>query len=193
MVTGAIYSYLQFIIAGAAAATILFKLTTYIFSKTLTEFNKVKKVHSMVETIFNEITPNHGTSIKDTITKIEFIIEENTTLTKQIFHRQRWLLDNREEAIFETDEFGKCTWVNENFCRLLNHDINFFLENGWKNIIHEDDRERVSDEWESAVKDKRSSQNKFKIITNDGSIFNIKFIATKTDSYGYIGTISAIK
>ena len=184
------YDYFQIIIAAGAAAGIIYKISEFVVKKIKKEYNNLTRLHTMVETIYSEITPNHGSSIKDKVVAIESKLEENTKMTKQISHRQRWILDNRDEPIFESDPLGNCTWVNDKYCRLSGHDIGFFLGNGWRNIVHEDDRERIVSEWNSAITDKRDSHISFRLVDRDGKIYNVHSIAIRNAESGYIGNIN---
>lgn len=190
---------LQLIITSVAVITIAFKCITFVYTKIKkgylnikTEYDKICKIHTMIPSIYSELTPNHGSSIKDKIDKIDKKVDETTKVTNLICHRQRWILDNRSEPIFECDANGNCTWVNEKYCQLTKHNISHFIGNGWKSMIHEEDRERVIQEWESAVEDKRSSTCTYRIVDADGNIYHISVISTINDIYGYIGTIKII-
>lgn len=184
-----IYDYLQIIIAGGGAAAIIYKVLKFVITTIKVEYNNFTKVHKMIDTIYLELTPNHGSSIKDKVLAIESKLEENTKMTKQISHRQRWILDNRDEPIFESDSLGNCTWVNDKYCRLCGYDREFFLGNGWRNIVHDDDRERIVSEWTSAITDKRDSHTSFRLITRYEKVYNVHSIAIRNAESGYIGNI----
>jgi len=191
--------FLQFIIATVAVAGILYKSVKYFYVTIKSGYLSIKKqydelckINLMIPKIYAELTPNHGSSVKDKIDKIKENVDENTKVTKQICLRQRWILDNREEPIFECDADGKCTWVNEKYCQLTKFSPSYLLENGWKNVIHEDDRERVLNEWNSALKDKRSSTCSYRIIDHDRVVYYVTSIATVTENMGYIGSIKVL-
>lgn len=184
-----IYFILQLIIATSAVIGILYKLLMFIFKTVKSEYGKVCKLHTMIETIYSEITPNHGTSLKDKVNTIERKLEENTQATSVIMHRQRWLLDNRDEPIFESRDDGTCTWVNDKYCKLTGYSVDDFLNNGWKSVLHEADRERISVEWESAVKDKRDSHATFRIVSKDGVVYKVRADAMRNGDGGYIGKV----
>lgn len=183
----------QIIITGAAAFGILYKVTYWISDKLKKEYEKIVKVHDMIEFICSELKPNHGSSLTDKINRIESDVKENTYLTKQICNRQRWILNSKQELIFECDKKGNCTWVSEEYCRLMNVPLKDFFNNGWKNIIHEDDRERVTSEWQLAVKEKRNSRISYRIVSKDGDVYEVESTATISDEFGYIGKIDIIK
>ena len=104
---------LDVIIAILTIMGILYKFgrVCYVFLKN--QLLSIKRVHDQVDTIFKEITPNGGGSIKDKINLISEQMKANTDMTEKIFLRQRWILDNREEPIFESTDDGRCVWVNK--------------------------------------------------------------------------------
>ena len=188
-----IYFTLQVIIAASATAGILYKVFTFIIKKIKTEYENLSKVHTMVETIYAELTPNHGTSMKDKVNKIADKLETNIKVTECIMYRQRWMLDNRDEPIFESDINGECTWVNSKYCNLTGYTFDEFLKNGWHNVVHAKDRERVVNEWAAAVNGKRDSRGSHRIVCKDGSVYKVHVIATRNADVGYIGSIKVEK
>jgi len=150
------------------------------------------KLNKNVDEILSEVKPNGGKSLKDTVTAIRNQVDKDSNSINTICSRQRWILDNRPEPIFECNSSGSCTWVNEKYCQLLQHDIEYFKNNGWKNGIHLDDRERVENEWEKAIKDRRSSISEFRLINRTGNVIFVKSTAIRNDDLGYIGHIEVL-
>ena len=113
---------------------------------------KVLKTHDQlvnkIETIYYEVTPNGGGSIKDKINKIDKELKENTEVTRTIFYRQRWILDQRDEPIFESGENGECLWVNNIYIKVFKKNKEEYLGEGWKNLIHSNDKDRVFKQWD---------------------------------------------
>lgn len=188
-----VYFVLQIVIAASAVITIMYKILSFVLKKIKKEYDNLVTIHRMVETIYAELTPNHGTSLKDKINKIEKRLDENTTATERIMCRQRWLLDSREEPIFESDANGECTWVNNKYCSLTGYKLEEFLKNGWHNVIHQKDREYVVNEWNAAVEGKRDSHCSFRVVCKDGTIYKVHVTATRNADIGYIGSVSVDK
>lgn len=176
-----LFYYLDKILVISAAAGILFGVFKWIFT-----------LNNNVREILKEVKPNSGTSLKDKVDKIEKQISVDSNLINIICRRQKWLLDNRPEPIFECDVNGNCTWVNEKYCQLLQHDVDYFLGNGWKNGVHGEDLEMVEKEWERAIKDKRSSTSTHRVVDREGNVYKVKVIATRNDNHGYIGHIEIV-
>jgi len=175
------------------------KLLHNIYKKLQEKYHHLELIHNKVEKIFEEITPNHGSSIKDKVNKmaermvaIEENLSKNNNLTEKMFNRQRWMLDNDETAVFESDLNGKCIWANTKYLKLTKRHLNEVLGNGWKNIIIPEDRERVVENWESCVKDGRDSEDNFCIADSEGNRYKVFCSAHKTESCGYIGCLKIL-
>lgn len=177
-----ILNYLQLIVVGAGAIGAIFGVARWVFS-----------LNKNIKEILKEVKPNSGTSLNDKVNNIEKQVKKDSQLINTICSRQKWLLDNRPEPIFECDVSGSCTWVNEKYCQLLQHDVEYFTGNGWKNGVHTDDRERVSVEWDRALKDKRSSVIEYRLVDREGHVFKVKATAIRNDDQGYIGSITILE
>ena len=183
---------LEIIISVLTLMGILIKVGMWLYKKASIQLNSITKVHSQVEAIFKEITPNGGGSIKDKINVMSTEITENTKLTQQIFHRQRWIMDRRNEPIFETTQAGEYVWVNYPFAELVGREKEDIIGHNWKNVIHEDDRHRVISNWDSAVKDGRSYEDEYRIITPHGNVVTVRSEAVNNSGTGYVGYLERI-
>lgn len=140
-----------------------------------------------------ELTSNSGKSLKDLVKKIEVDVESNTNLTKTIMCRQRWILDNRNEPIFEADENGNFTWVNEAFIKLTKRSCIDLLGNKWKNIISEDERDTIFKHWDNAIKEKRNFEETIVVTDKKGRAFSAMCIATIQEDGKYMGSLTNIQ
>jgi PAS domain S-box-containing protein len=173
--------------ASATALGLLYKVSFTIWKVVKKEVSSMKDDREKLNVVFKEVTTNHGASIKDKVNSLEKSISRNNELTEKIFFRQRWLMENQNIPIFEADKEGLCTWVNEEYAQMFGKSATFFLGNGWKNIIHPDDRKRVEEHWEHCVKDAIDSEDVFRVVADNREVI-IKSIANKTAD-GYIGSI----
>lgn len=183
-----IYKYFQFIIASAAVFAICLKLFFWIRVK----FKRMEDIHEMIQKIFKELTPNSGSSIKDKILKIESELDEQSKCIEKITRRQLWILDNESKLIFETDDKGKFLWVNKTFKDVASRELSFFVGHGWKNVIHDEDRERVIEKFVSCIKDGILYEDEFRIMDSEYKVYNVKCVANKSDKHGYMGTITLL-
>lgn len=180
-----IKQYLDIIIGSITILGI--SIRGYIIGKKYIDDNTT--MHNMVKKIYSEITPNHGSSIKDKVNKIETRINEQNESIDKISKRQYWILDNEPRCLFETDDEGRFLWINKSFKDLIKRDTEFVLGFGWKNIIHDEDREVVVDKFASCIKDGITYEDWFRICDINGNCYSVKCIATKAETNGYIGTL----
>lgn len=174
----------------------LYKLFNFLYKIVNSQILERKKITNDINIILKELTPNHGTSLKDKIDKIEIGLHENTKITETnteilriITDRQKWLLDKQNIPIFEADSYGNWTWVNDAFTDLVNAGRDDLLEQKWCSFIDENDRERVINEWQNAVKNNRNSQTTFIIVSSSGKKYDIELYATKHKGNGYTGSL----
>lgn len=158
--------------------------------------NKLKPYTTItddIKQIKSELTSNSGKSLKDLVKKIEVDVESNTNLTKTILCRQRWILDNRNEPIFEADEKGNFTWVNEAFVKLTKRSCYDLMGTKWKNIIAEPNRDIVYNHWDNAIKEKRNFEETILITDRKGKNFSAKCIASIQEDGKYMGSFCNLK
>lgn len=175
----------------AASATIIgliYKIGGTVIKALKKEIGTLKEDRKKLHVVFSEVTSNHGTSIKDKVNSLEKNVDHNTRLTEKIFFRQRWIMENQDIPIFETDSNGLFDWCNEEFAHLFGKSASHFMGNAWKNIVHPDDRNRVEKHWESCVKDKIDIEDVFRAMGED-RVLIVKLVANKTEG-GWIGSIT---
>jgi len=180
---------LETIVAILTITGILIKAGYFIFKWLKKQYQNITTVHQQIDKIFKEITPNGGGSIKDKINLMSKEITSNTEMTEQIFHRQRWIMENRDEAIFEAQPSGELSWVNKPYTKLTGRDSTSLVGHNWKNTVFEEDRERVIQNWQSSVNDRREFEDEYRIILPAGQIITVHSSATYVCGHGYIGSI----
>jgi PAS domain S-box-containing protein len=180
---------LENIVSALTIIGLLAKGGWVVFKFARKQYLNLTRVHDQVDKIFKEIIPNGGGSIKDKVNFMSKEIITNTKMTEQIFHRQRWMMDHRAEAIFEAQLSGEYFWVNKPYCKLVGRDSSHLLGHNWKNTILEEDRERVVSNWEASVKDERNFEDEYRIIMPDGKIIKVVCSANPVCGHGYIGSL----
>lgn len=133
-----------------------------------------------VTLISDELKPNGGKSIKDQMNDLQ-------KSTKTILYRQRWILDNREEPIFETDEQGNFTWANDSLIRLTDRLFKDLENNNWINALCEKTRDEVNESWQIAIENKRNFEHDLVIVDSKNRAFSAKCHAVRQDDGKYIG------
>jgi len=109
---------------------------------------KLRSSFEILEKMHEEFKPNGGTSLRDAVNRIEakLLIEQ---------HARRALSMAMDVGMFETDGQGMCTWVNQYYTDLTGLATEDAKNFGWVTGLFEADRERVVEEWASAVDQKR--------------------------------------
>ena len=139
-----------------------------------------------VSNISKELKPNGGKSMKDQMNDLQLS-------TKTILYRQRWILDNREEPIFETDEKGNFTWANSALIRLTDRLFQDLENNNWINALCEKTRTEVNESWQTAIKNKRNFEHEIIIIDSKDRAFSAKCIAVRQEDGKYVGKLINIE
>ena len=172
------------------AALIIFTGYLISFSKKIKPYISVKDDIAALKTdlakISSEFKTNGGKSLRDQINDLQ-------ASTKTILYRQRWILDNREEPIFETDEFGNFTWVNDAFARLTDRPFRDLQNNNWINCLKEESREEISESWKIAVENKRTFEHILFIVDSKNRVFSTKCIASRQEDGKYIGSFMNVE
>jgi PAS domain S-box-containing protein len=152
--------YLEFI---GAALGILAVLVPFIWKCIIKPICTLYKNHFVllrsVEDIKSELTTNGGSSIKDTVNRIDrrqIMIDKRS---KAIFY-------NIKNAILEVDQDGNILWANEAFHNIFKSKNLNRLD--WISIIDEPKREEFLNEFKSCSKTNRELD--FKTISKDGKV-----------------------
>lgn len=91
----------------------------------------------------------------------------------------RTLTSNAPVAIFNTNEEGACTYVNEEWLKYSGMEFNDALGYGYTNAIYPDDKERVINEWQEAVTNNNEFQSELRFLNKNGKITWLSAKATK--------------
>lgn len=100
------------------------------------------------------------------------------------------------QAIWESDLVGRCVRANSALLHLIGIAREDILGNGWTNYIHPDDKDRVINEWESAVKSHSRFRSHFRFVRPGGDIVAVDSVCfpiadERGEAIGYLGTDTA--
>jgi len=157
----------------------------------LKHFTEWYAMQEKINTIFDEITPNGGTSIKDKVDQTY----KGLHLLGQI---QDAMAADTKAALFRTDPEGNCVWVNRTYTRTVGRDVSELLGHGWQNAIATEDREHVVAEWYRAVEENRDFVVDYRFETPDGKIISCKcrgykMVCPTGELLGYHGNCEILK
>ena len=134
----------------------------YIIKPTIRLYKSQQGLVESVEDIKKELTTNGGSSIKDTVNRIDRRQVMIDKRCKAIFY-------NIEKAILEVDEIGNILWANEEFHNMMGTKNLKGLD--WVSYIDEPQRENFLRELESCSEKLR--ELKFETISTEGK--RVKF------------------
>ncbi len=121
------------------------------------------KSSARMDEILSELRPNGGGSLRDAIARIE---TQNAIALGRIDLVVVALGD--QVAGYETDAAGLCVWTSPAYCALVARSPNELLGWGWITALHPDDADHVRDNWRSSVEDRRTYEQRFRMIRPDG-------------------------
>ncbi len=119
------------------------------------------------------------------------------TALRESERRYATLAEVSPVGIFRRDGLGNCLYVNERWCQIAGLSQEEALGQGWLKALHPDDRERVSQAWEQAIRDHSSFQLEYRFQRADGTItwvFGQAVAETNihNNSKGFVGSITDI-
>ena len=100
-------------------------------------------------------------------------------------------------GIFCSDAAGRCTYVNQRWCQMTGLTAEMASDNGWQEIVHLEDRDRVVAEWIQAIQEDRSARIEYRLQQPGGKVTWVyaQAVAERDASgqvTGYIGSITDI-
>lgn len=181
------------ITAGYALYRKIFHKAICKFCEAVNDFFKVgstvKAMTDKVNYVYDELKPNSGSSVKDSVKRIE----DNIIV---LMNKHRIILDDYHTGIVETNQKGEITWANATYLELTNRELREILGNGWINAVHPEDRDRVFQEWSQAMQQARNFESTFRILDQNGSSLVVQGYAFPIKGreriQGYIGKIKIV-
>ncbi len=100
-------------------------------------------------------------------------------------------------GIFMTNVKGETTFVNPKWCSITGISQEQALQDGWLNVVHPDDRDKLRSDWYKAASKREVSDAEYRFLKPDGSITWVlgQAIPEYNESkqiIGYVGTITDI-
>ena len=105
--------------------------------------------------IVKELHPNGGSSLRDSLDRLEHNLNRTHHLTKLVLRMQRITDEHAGVATFLTNEHGQCIYANSHYLSMVGMTEEEVLRDGWKNVVDEKELERIWPYWEQAIHDRR--------------------------------------
>jgi PAS domain S-box-containing protein len=111
--------------------------------------------------------------------------------------RYRTLARISPVGIFRTDPNGATTYVNPKWCDIAGLPMEKALGDGWLNVVHPEDREKISSGWQESTELRQASFSDYRFVRPDGSVVwvmgqAVPELDTEHQIIGYVGTITDI-
>lgn len=169
-------------------------------------FKAMRNHFEIVEKMSHEFRPNGGSSLKDSLNRLETssetqqkklsgIVEEIQAMSA----RQWALVATQKDPVWEADANGRWLRLNVELANLAERGSEEFLNNGWENAIHKEDYNRVVNEWEDAIEKKRTFDSEYRVVAKSSKIvYKVHAIATPYHMIngtliGFIGRFVSVK
>ena len=164
--------------AVAASVTVLgvlYKLTKSAIKKLKNEIVLLQQDREKLRVVFNELTPNHGSSMKDQLGKVKEELSLNTEITEKTAKRCI-IISGKLDMIYETDAVarfecelpsGKCIWSNTALQKMFGLTEAEMLGDGWLNALHPEDIEPTYKQWMNTIANSYPYKARYRIIVGN--------------------------
>lgn len=181
------------IITSTGVIFIAFKKIMKKLQPHLEILENLQKLTKTVNEINGQFQKNGGGSLKDSVVELSQNVKANTEIVKNIENTQTWLLDTNPIPMFQSDETGKCSYVNSSYCQMLGRTKEELLGNGWKNCLVQEKRQEVFNEWSACVAEERAFERVIDIEDKSGKRYTVKVNAQRTSAGKFLGTWTNIR
>jgi PAS domain S-box-containing protein len=122
----------------------------------------VSNISNKLDILATEFSPNGGSSLKDSLNRIELKQAANENATN-------FIISSLDIPMFKTDSEGTCIWASTAYCNLSGMNLEELLGWGWLSAIHPEDLEGVRSQWLVCVSEKRLFESRFKVRHSYGT------------------------
>lgn len=148
--------------------------------------------------IQGELTRNGGSSLKDSIDRIEKNVDKVKDRQTAINAYIRTSFNTNSKPIFECDPRGHLIYMNKAFLEMAQFRESDLLDMGWVNLISPSCRDRVQELWFEAVNDQRNFDEIIEYQKPDGERYAVHVQAYiirsgSSRNLGYIGEVTVIE
>lgn len=157
-----------------------------------------------LDRVLKEVLPNGGSSLRDSINRVEkniTLIESNVNAindkVESLEDTHRIALNMQQIAFWISGKQGEITYASPSMCKLVKRVESEMLGNGWVSCISHEDTKRISEAWEASVEEDRTFDEIYTFTSGDSSI-RVHGIAfhkknSKGEYIGSYGTLTKLK
>ncbi|MFZ2542175.1 MAG: PAS domain-containing protein [Gallionella sp.] len=182
---------------GAAVFTKDFFGSVMMMPQAVKSLKQIETMDSMLTKVYTQVMPDNGSTMRDSLNRTEAKMDR---ISNDVALLSSTLKANGDAdpnlAMFEANNFGENVWVSRTYCRWVNRSEDELLGWGFMNVIPLRERERVRDEWHTAMGEKRQYQCQHNVMGGDGSEILVDVTATPIPYDGepqrWIGSIRRV-
>jgi len=177
---------------GVAAVFYSFIFTIYL---SFIEREGISKMEFNFKDIFHTLTYRQKFEI---VKKEKELIQQKSEQSIQLSESKYFTLVNISPVgVFLTRADGYTTFVNPRWCSISGLSADQALGNGWLEAVHQEDKEKLFESWDKAVKNGVESYAEYRFIRKDGMLTWVLGRAVpefnaENQIIGYVGTITDI-
>lgn len=148
----------------------------------------IDTIATNLEDVSKELRPNGGSSIKDQVKQIALDVKAIRVERDATFHLSK-------DAMFKSNEKGFCVLANSSLCNIYGTTPEQMLGLGWLNFVIEDDRERIKEEWFTAIESGKEILSHYTVINQiTRRKINVRYKAiVNRDNIGVISVIGIVE
>jgi PAS domain-containing protein len=148
--------------------------------------NKLQAQEAHLAFIVEQLKPNGGMSLRDSINRIE---------KRQLLNNNKLnIIIDSSYPMYEMDATGLCIWASNSFLDLTRRNFAEVQNWGWTITVHPEDLDLVRSSWKSCIEDRRAFELRYRIIPKDSH--NYLYVVSKASPVtfngglvGWIGTM----
>lgn len=114
-------------------------------------YNVIYSNKAFVEKVMYNLSPNGGNSLVDKVNRIDGKLDQILNVAKVIEKKQKTDRHLSSQPIYECDENGYATFLNDSLLEILGMSLEEALGYGWVKAVRPFDQERILVEWKLAV------------------------------------------
>ncbi len=155
---------------------------------------------SKLDIVLKEVLPNGGSSLRDSINRVESNIKNLDSKINDINNKvdsledtHRISLNMQQIAFWISGKNGECTYASPAMCKLVKRVESEMLGNGWVSCISHEDTKRISEAWENSVDENRTFDEVYTFQSGNSSVKVQGVAFHKKDNEGkYIGSYGTL-
>jgi PAS domain S-box-containing protein len=143
--------------------------------------------------VVKAVLPNNGSSMPDALNRLEIAVTALQAQNDASFALSEAMLWNHPKSMFQCDDHGSNTFVNNAYARLLGVNVEDLIGLGWRSYVHPDDLLKYDSIWKQAFAEKRACWFHIRMITSEKETLNtsVHFTVLRNQSKfcGFLGMV----